>query len=286
VPSASVRFYGALNDFLPAAYRQATLVSRFDRGTSIKDLVEALGVPHPEIHWLVVNGQPVGFGYLVRDGDRVAAYPPFRAPELADAGGLGPPPQANPRFVADVHLGRLAAYLRLAGFDTTYRNDVADHELVTISVDEDRTLLTRDVGALKHGAVRRGCFVRETQPARQFVEVLRRFDLVGVAAPFTRCLRCNDRLRAVAKDLVEHLLPERTRGLYSDYSRCPACSRIYWRGSHHSRMSLFLESAFAAAVLPSASLSRPAEVVYNLPHRLASRIKRHQPARVPREKRP
>lgn len=247
MPAASFRLYGVLNDFLPAAARQAPLVSRFDGGASVKDLVEALGVPHPEIDWLVVNGRPVGFGYLVCDGDRVAAYPPFRVLNLGDAGRLGPPPQADPRFVADVHLGRLTAYLRLAGFDTSYRNDHADHELVAISAAEDRTLLTRDVGALKHSAVRRGYFVRETQPARQLVEVLRRFDLVGLARPFTRCLRCNDRLRAVPKDLVVDLLPERTRELFSDYSRCPACGRIYWRGSHHSRMSLFLEEAFAAA---------------------------------------
>ena len=70
---------------------------------------------------------------------------------------------------ADARLGRLAAYLRLAGFDTAYRNDYSDRQLVEISAGEDRTLLTRDVGGLKHAALRRGYFVRETQPARQLV---------------------------------------------------------------------------------------------------------------------
>jgi hypothetical protein len=156
VLSVSVRFYGELNDFLPAAHRQATLICGLENSTSIKDLVETLGVPHPEIDLLVVNGRTVDFACRVRDGDRLAVYPPFRAFDLDADARLGPSPQAEPSFVADVHLGRLAAYLRLAGFDTAYRNDYPDHELVSTSASEDRTLLTRDVGVLKHLLVTRG----------------------------------------------------------------------------------------------------------------------------------
>src|SRR5688500_7980569 len=110
--SVSVRVYGALNDFLPVACRQATLVCAFKSSASVKDLVEALGVPHPEIDLLVVNGRPENFAYHVRDGDRVAAFPRFHTIDLDDVPRLGPPPQSEPRFVADVHLGRLTAYLR------------------------------------------------------------------------------------------------------------------------------------------------------------------------------
>jgi uncharacterized protein len=248
VRSASVRVYGSLNDFLPAARRQSTLVYAFHCRPSVKDLVEALGVPHPEIDLLIVNGQSVDFSYRVRDGDRVAVYPLIRALDIVETVRLRPPPQIEPRFVADVHLGRLSAGLRLAGFDTKYRNDYPDVEIVAISAGEDRVLLTRDVGVLKHGIVMRGYFVRETQPARQLVEVLRRFDLVTVAAPFTRCLRCNSLLDVVAKDRVQHLLPARTRESYREFSRCPTCSRIYWQGSHYSRMRLFIETAFATAI--------------------------------------
>jgi uncharacterized protein len=251
VPSASVRFYGPLNDFLPAARRQSTLVCAFDSSPSVKDLVEALGVPHPEIDLLIVDGQSVGFGYRVRDGNRVAVYPPIRAFDLANTVRLRPPPQTGPRFIADVHLGRLAAYLRLAGFDAKYRNDYPDDEIVAISASEDRVLLTRDVGVLKHGTVVRGYFLREIQPARQLVEVLRHFDLVSAAAPFTRCLRCNSRLHAVARDRVRHLLPARTRECYREFSQCATCSRIYWQGSHYSSMRLFIETAFAAAMRAS-----------------------------------
>ena len=245
--SASVRFYGSLNDFLLPARRQSTLVCTFGSSPSVKDFVEALGVPHPEIDLLVVDGQSVDFTYRVRDGDRVAAYPLSPDFDLGEIACLRPPPQTEPRFIADVHLGRLAAYLRLAGFDTQYRNDYSDEEIAGVSAAEDRILLTRDVGVLKHSIVVRGYFMRETQPARQLVEVLRRFDLVAAAAPFSRCLRCNSRLHNVARERIQHLLPARTREFYREFSRCPGCSRIYWQGSHHSRMRLFIETAFAAA---------------------------------------
>lgn len=244
--SVVVRVYGPLNDFLPAAWRHQALVCPLNSPASIKDLIESLGVPHPEIDLIVVNGQPVDFDYAVLDRDRVAAYPRFCSIDVGECARLGPPAQAAPRFVADVHLGRLTAYLRLAGFDTQYRNDYSDHELVAISAGEERTLLTRDVGVLKHRSVTRGYFVRRTQPAQQLVEVLQTYDLVGRAAPFTRCVRCNSLLHAVPKDRVEHLLPPRTREQYREFSRCPTCERIYWRGSHYSRMTAFLDLAFAA----------------------------------------
>jgi len=248
VRSASVRVYGPLNDFLPPARRQSPLLYAFESGSSVKDLIEALGIPHPEIDLLIVDGRPVDFSYRLREGDRVAVYPLIRAFDLGDTARLRPPPQSEPRFVADVHLGRLSAYLRLAGFDTKYRNDYRDDEIVAISASEDRVLLTRDVGVLKHGIVMRGYFLRETQPARQLVEVLRNFDLVTSAGPFTRCLRCNSRLHVVAKDRVEQLLPARTRERYREFSRCPTCGRVYWQGSHYSRMKVFIEAAFAAAM--------------------------------------
>jgi uncharacterized protein with PIN domain len=248
--SATIRVYGVLNDFLPPARRQTSLSCQVAH-CSVKDLVESLGVPHPEIGLLVVNGSPADFATAVRDGDRVAAYPPFVSIDPGASVRLDPPPLAEPRFVADVHLGRLAAYLRLAGLDTAYRTDSADRELVELSAREDRTLLTRDVGVLKHRAVSRGYFVRATQPARQLVEILRRFDLVGRAAPFSRCLRCNGPLRAVAKDSGEALLPPRTRAHYRAFSSCSGCGQVYWEGSHFTRMTLLLETAFAAVRTPS-----------------------------------
>jgi uncharacterized protein len=247
VPSASFRFYGSLNDFLPSAQKQATLVCAFAERSSVKDLAEALGVPHPEIDRIVVNGAAVGFSYRVNDGDRVAIYPLWRNLDPGSEGRLSPLEQEHLRFVADVHLGQLAAYLRFAGFDTLYRNDYADADIAAVSAVEDRVLLTRDVGILKRANVARGYFVRATQPGRQLVEVFRQFDAPVRAAPFTRCVRCNSQLRAATREEVLDRLPARTREEHDTFSQCPTCARVYWKGSHYSRVRTFLDAAFAAS---------------------------------------
>ena len=244
---AFLRFYGALNDFLPRARRFTTFTCTFRQRASIKDLIESVGVPHPEIDRLVVNGELVDFRYLVGDGDRIAAYPTFHGLDLGDAGRLAPMTSQELRFVADVHLGRLAAYLRLAGFDTVYRNDWSDADLADISAPETRVLLTRDVDLLKRATVTHGCFIRNTQPGRQLVEVLRRFECVAAARPFTRCPRCNAPLQAVDKGTVIDVVPSRTRECHDLFSQCTACAAVYWPGSHYDRIRRFLAVAFSAA---------------------------------------
>jgi uncharacterized protein len=248
--SASFRFYGALNDFLPPGRRRVTLVSTFINRSSIKDMVEAFGVPHPEIDRLIVNGELVDFQYVVCDGDRIAVYPPFHALDLGAAGQLIPPLTDGIRFVADVHLGRLAAYLRLAGFDTRYQNDAVDADLAAISADDNRVLLTRDVDLLKRAIVRHGYYVRNTEPGRQLVEVLRRYDCVSFAQPFTRCPQCNSSLQPVDKGQVIDRLPPRTRACHDRFWQCPGCAAVYWKGSHYDRIQHFLDVAFAMVAKP------------------------------------
>lgn len=233
---AYFRFYGELNDFLARPLRQRTLVCRFDGRAAVKDLMEAQGVPHPEVDVVLANGEPVSFTYLVGDGDRIAVYPAFRTLPPGAVAHVGPPPSPVPRFVADGHLGRLAAYLRLLGFDTGWRNDATDHALAETSAREDRTLLTRDVGLLKHGQVRRGYFVRQTLPGRQLREVVLRYDLGLLARPFTRCLRCNERLAPAVATEAAALVPVRVAERHRTFWRCPSCRRLYWEGTHHARM--------------------------------------------------
>lgn len=231
-----VRVHGDLNDFLPPARRGRRIAVDVAAGTTVKDLVESLGVPHTEVDVIVVNGQSVDFAHQVADGARVDVFPLLAAVNLAPVVHLHPPPLGRPTFVLDVHLGRLARYLRLLGFDVWWRNDTSDDELVRVCRSEDRVLLTRDRGLLKRAAVTRGSFVRETAWRRQLVEVLRRFELFGAIEPFGRCLECNGRLAHVTKAEVEKRLPPRTRRDYHDFRRCPDCGRIYWRGSHYDRL--------------------------------------------------
>jgi len=239
------RFYGPLNDFVAPLRRQRTFRYQLAGPASVKDTIEAIGVPHPEVDIIVVNGTVAGFDYRLRDGDRVSVYPAFRRIDVDDAGRVGVAPPSPVRFVIDVHLGKLGSLLRLAGFDTVVeeQDDVAAER----SARERRVLLTRDVGLLKRSIVETGYWVRQTDPARQFTEVLERYGLVEAMAPFTRCLRCNTPLAAAEPAHVAGRIPPRTRETFREFRECPECGRVYWRGSHYERLVTALERARDAA---------------------------------------
>lgn len=243
---AELRFYAELNDFLPPEKRYCRFPCQFWVGGSVKDLIEAEGVPHTEVDLVLVNGESVDFSHQVRDGDRISVYPVFESLDISPALKVRPRPLRETRFVLDVHLGRLAGYLRMLGFDALYRGDYRDQELARISSAEGRILLTRDLGLLKHGAVRHGYAVRQTNPRQQAREVIRRFDLARSAAPFTRCLRCNQPLAPVAKESIRERLPETTRERYDEFRQCPGCDRLYWAGSHYQRMQRLVDELLAA----------------------------------------
>jgi uncharacterized protein with PIN domain len=237
-----IRFYEELNDFLPPERRKFAFQHRFNQAGSVKDMIEALGVPHTEIDLILVNDRTVDFNYQVRDGDHISVYPVFESLDITPVARLRPAPLRTPRFVLDTHLGRLAAYLRLFGFDTLYRNDYDDKTLAGISADERRILLTRDIRVLMRKQIERGYYVRATQPREQFVEVLSRFDLHKNRRPFTRCIHCNGDIKPVPKQEIEtHLLP-RTKARHDEFWRCAQCNKIYWKGSHYRRMQELVES--------------------------------------------
>ena len=238
---ATFRFYAELNDHLPPGEQFRAIECEFFVPASVKAMIEGLGVPHTEVDLVLVNGVSRGFDWRVQDGDHISVYPVFEAFDIAGVTRLRPEPLREPRFVLDIHLGKLAAYLRMAGFDTFYRNCYTDAELAAISSREQRTLLTRDVGLLKRSEVTHGYFVRETAPRRQLAEVVKRFDLRRLLHPFTRCMRCNGVLQAASKEDVAAGLPERTGRLYEEFARCPECRRVYWKGGHYRRMQEIFE---------------------------------------------
>jgi uncharacterized protein with PIN domain len=198
----------------------------------VKDLIEGLGVPHTEVDLVLVNGASAGFGQRLADGDRLSVYPVFEALDISSVAQVRPEPLRVTRFAADVHLGRLAGYLRLAGFDTLYRNDWTDPELVEAATREGRIILTRDRGLLMRAAVSHGYLVRSTAPREQLAEVVGRFDLCSSFRPFTRCSVCNELVEAVTKEEVLDALPPRTAAHSDEFWRCRGCGRVYWHGSH------------------------------------------------------
>jgi uncharacterized protein len=239
--TAYFRFDEALTFFLPRAKKHTTIEHPFDWRGSVKDMIESLGVPHPEIELLVANGVSVDFDYIVQSDDHIDVYSDADAVNVSPKMPLRLPLNIPPAFILDQHLGRLAAYLRMMGFDTLYRNDYHDEELAQVSHDEGRVLLTRDVGLLKRSMVIYGYYVRATHREKQLAEISRRYGLVHWVTPFKRCMKCNGLVETVAKESVLAELPEDTAQYYDVFHRCNTCQRVYWKGAHHQRMEALLE---------------------------------------------
>lgn len=241
---ATFRFYEELNDFLAPARRKREFSVPCARAATTKHMIEALGVPHTEVELILVNGESAGFDRVLNDGDRVAVYPRFEAFDIAPLLRVRERPLRDTRFVADAHLGGLARLLRMAGFDTLYRNDFPDREIAELSIREHRIALTRDRELLKLRDLTHGCYVHALKPPRQFREIVDRLDLRGAFQPFTRCMNCNTPLRAVAKEAVLDALPPAVRAGQERFTLCDACGRVYWPGTHWQRMRMLLgESA-------------------------------------------
>lgn len=237
-----VRFYEELNDFLPRARRKTSFRHAFKGTPSVKDVVESLGVPHTEIDVILVDGESVGFRRRLHGGERVAVYPTFERFDVTSLTKLRPEPLREPKFIADVHLGKLARYLRLLGFDTVYERDLDDAAIASRSREERRIVLTRDRGLLKRKEVTHGHAVRSMNADRQLIEIVEAFDLRERVAPFTRCLKCNGRVKTVERESVEERLPKYTRIEYDRFLRCEQCEAIYWPGAHFERLGALVES--------------------------------------------
>jgi uncharacterized protein len=229
---ATLRFFGELIDFLATDKRIAT-VDVAD-SPSVKDRIEACGVPHTEVDLILVGGSPVDFNYQLQAGDWASIYPVFRTLDID--GGLRPVPPHG-RFVVDINLGKLAKYLRLLGFDAVSDGDLDDGDLAEISAEQNRILLTKDRNLLKRSIIVHGYYVREVSPRDQLVEVVRRFELGETIDPFARCMECNGVVEDVAKSEIEDQLEPLTREHFDEFRRCSGCGRLFWRGSHFDKLS-------------------------------------------------
>lgn len=237
---ATFRFYAELNDHLALGRQYRSIEKEFLTRASVKDLIESFGVPHTEVELIVVNGESCDFARLIADGDRVAVYPVFEAVDITPELRVRLQPLRQSKFVLDVHLGRLAAYLRMLGFDTAYRSCASDPELAETSVAEKRILLTRDRGLLMRSAVTHGYWLRETDSRRQVAEVLGRFDLFDNLHPFTRCMACNQVLCPATREAIRGQVPASVATEFEDFHECPRCRRVYWQGTHYRRMKRWI----------------------------------------------
>ena len=145
------------------------------------------------------------------------------------------------KFVADVHLGKLARLLRLLGFDTLYKNDYTSKEFLQIGSKEDRIVLSRNSSLVRNKELK--CLIIASEdPLLQLKQVVHQFGLKNQIHPFTRCIICNGILKPVAKESVHHQLQKNTVLYFNEFWQCQNCKRIYWKGSHYERMKKTIES--------------------------------------------
>ncbi len=245
--TAIFRFYGELNDLLPEKDRYQDIYQDFKGNQTVKHLIESLGIPHTEIDLILTNGISVDFAFIPKEGDRISVYPVFETFDITPLLHLRPFPLRNSRFVVDGHLGRLAAYLRMLGFDTLYQNDYSDDELSQISDNDKRILLTRDRGLLKRSQVTHGYLLTTRDPRQQLLDVIRRFDLVSSLKPFKLCISCNGIMENISKESVINLLEPNTKRYFDEFKQCADCGKIYWKGSHYERMLALIQWAIRAS---------------------------------------
>lgn len=227
---AKIIFRGELNDFLSPVQRGAPIQLEFENHQTIKHLIESCGIPHTEVCRIESCGSQLDFSYHSFDGDLIEVFPytPSDRAKRVPAGQM--------RFVLDMHLGKLARYLRLLGFDSAYRNNFNDEELAEIATIENRILLTRDRRLLMRKIIQYGYCVRALDPRKQLLEVLPAFKLQEKISPFQRCPHCNELLIEVSKEKVQDQLEPLTKKYYNEFHQCPNCKRVYWKGSHYERM--------------------------------------------------
>lgn len=235
------RFYAELNDLLPPHRRQKSFSYTVRGEPNVKDVIEALGVPHVEVNLILVNGRSSTFHQRLSTGDRVAAYPAFESLDITSIQKVRPQPLRRTAFLTDEHLGKLSRILRLLGFDTTYAKGADDQQIAERAASEERILLTRDRGLLKRGIVDHGYWVRSDDPLEQAREVVRRFDLADKARPFSLCLSCGGELQPVDKESVLPRIPPRVRAWRDEFLLCRQCNKLYWRGTHHARLTSTVE---------------------------------------------
>lgn len=236
MPKLTLRFYEELNDFLPKHRRKTDFEIQFKGKRSIKDLIESLGVPHTEVDLILVDGKSVGFNYIPQDNDRVSVYPVFELLNITGVTHLRKIPLRRSKFIADINLGDIVKYMRALGFDLYYDSSLSNRDIIEISKKENRIILTKNRKLLKFKDVSHGLFIRPGTTKEQIRRIINYLDIKDDIRPFSRCLQCNTLLRVVQKEKISNRIPPMTKASCDEYTHCPSCDKIYWKGTHFINM--------------------------------------------------
>jgi uncharacterized protein with PIN domain len=147
----------------------------------------------------------------------------------------------NPKFMVDSNVGKLAKWLRMMGYDSLFFGGNDDADMIGMALAEGRVILTRDTQIMKRRVVTSGqlkaILIASDDPWRQVRQVIDTLHLDCQSRPFTICLECNVPLEERSREQVKDLVPPYVYQTQSQYVECPACHRIYWRGTHWQAMT-------------------------------------------------
>lgn len=236
-----LHFHGLTRQLLKTPAADGNVVYPLTRRAAIKDIIEALGVPHTEVGYLETAQVEVGFDFIPAESSSVDVFPFTADCKVTEPSLLRPKPFPSLRFIVDVNALKLARNLRMAGIDTTVFSSAATDEVVATANEEGRIIVTRDRDILKRKEVIFGQLLRSEDHVQQLREVIDRYSLWDHIVPFSRCLSCNGNLEPVSKKAILHLLEPLTKKYYFEFRRCRSCAKIYWKGSHFEKMSTMLE---------------------------------------------
>lgn len=141
-----------------------------------------------------------------------------------------------PRFAVDRMLGRLARWLRVLGFDASYRKELPGEHLLTLAAREERIVVTRDARLRDPRGRARVIRVTSADFRDQLRELDRVLPLGGVDTRPQRCVECNEAVLPLAPGEVPESVPEYVRTTQTDFRRCPRCRRVFWPATHRARM--------------------------------------------------
>lgn len=256
----SIRLYAELNDFLHNQRAHAAFRFFYSGRTTLREVLNGLRIPLSEVDLILVNGQSQDFQYRLQQQDRISIYPVFETIDISPVAKIRKKPLRTTRFILDAHLGKLAKYLRMLGFDSLYKNDFEDAFIIAIAASQNRIILTRDKALLSDKKVSHGYFVRAINTKAQLSEIMNKFDLYSQVSPFSRCINCNQLLKRISADAARPHIKNDTARIFKLFYQCSGCHKIYWKGSHYQRMMQLINDQLTAS--GKASTNRETDIKY------------------------
>lgn len=251
-PALLIKIIGNNRQLLPKKYKcsgDGVIRYSLKRRASLKDIIEALGIPHTEVGEIRVNGVEAEFEHIPDAAQTIEILPFSKDITVTAPSLLRPKTPLQLRFLADINVLKLARILRMLGVDTSHASSTNLRVVAEEALQQKRMILTRNKELLKLKSIDHGQLLRSEEPEEQLHEVLERFGCLQTdsLSLFSRCLDCNGKLYSVNKQEVLHLLEPLTKKYYNEFSRCSGCQKIYWKGTHYEKMLKIIERLTAGS---------------------------------------